>query len=102
MTSGTASGSYLVELVAFAVADDNTARANCQGTRSGTVLATASGTVTTTMATAASMVFTPTAGNAHLGKDCGIRLIKATSSVLYDNIRLVVGHDTNPTPASGA
>jgi hypothetical protein len=100
--AGTASGTYLVELVAFATADNNTARANCQSTRSGAVLATASGTVTTnTMSGSGQLVFTPAVGNTHLGKDLGIRLIKATNNVLYDNIRLVTGHDMNPTPASG-
>ena len=75
---------------------------NCQGNRPGTVLATATGTVTTNdMSAAGSLTFTPDGANAHLGKDLGIRLIKSTNSVLYDNIRLVTGHDMLPSPASG-
>ena len=96
------SGSYQVELVAFSATDDNTARANCQAARPGAILATATGTVTTnTMSGSGQVVFTAAAGNANLGRDLGIRLIKSTNSVLYDNIRLVTGHDLNPTPASG-
>ena len=99
---GTASGNYQVELVAFGTADDNTTRANCTSSRPGTILASTTGTVTTTnMATSPGILFTPAAGNAHLGKDLGIRIIRSTNSVLYDNIRLVVGHDMNPSPASG-
>lgn len=102
VAAGTTSGNYLVELVAFGPADTNTVRASLKSPRPGTVLANATGTVTTTnMSTAPGIVFTPAAGNAHLGKDVGIRIVKSTNSVLYDNIRLVVGHDMAPSPASG-
>jgi hypothetical protein len=97
VTASTASGNYRVELVAFA----GEARNDMRGTF-GTVLATATGSVTTNnMSAAGSLTFTPDGANAHLGKDVAIRLVKSTNSVLYDNIRLVTGHDLNPNPASG-
>ena len=64
-TSGTAAANYLVELVAFETTDDNGSRTNAQSTRVGTVLANASGTVTTTdMSEGGSVSFTPLAGDA--------------------------------------
>ena len=102
VTSGTASGAYRVELVAFTAAEGNSVRIDANGTMPGTVLATATGTVTSTNMSAVGMVsFTPQASSSHLGKDLGIRLVKSTNSVLYDNIRLIVGHDLNPLPANG-
>ena len=102
VTVGTATANYQVELVAFNPADTDTARANCTSARPGTILATSTGSVTTTnLSATASVVFTPAAGNANLGKEIGIRIMRPTNSVLYDNIRLVVGHDMNPNPASG-
>ena len=102
VTSGTPSGNYRVELVAFGPAEDNSARVDGNGTLPGTVLASSTGAVTTNnMSASAGLVFTPAAGNTHLGKDVGIRLVKSTGSVLYDNIRLITGHDLNPNPANG-
>ncbi|MCH7226976.1 Ig-like domain-containing protein [Haloferula sp. A504] len=100
VTASTASGNYKVELVAFSPGDD---RADVNGTPlPGTVLASATGAVTTDdMSATGSLTFTPDGANAHLGKDVGIRLVKSTNSVLYDNIRLITGHDLNPNPASG-
>jgi hypothetical protein len=99
VTANTASGNYRVELVAFAGRHPaTTSTARC----TGTVLATATGSVTTNnMSAAGSLTFTPDGANAHLGKDVAIRLVKSTNSVLYDNIRLITGHDLNPNPASG-
>jgi hypothetical protein len=98
VAAGTTSGNYRVELVAFAPGE---VRNDARGTF-GTVLATATGAVSTRdMSAAGSLTFTAGAGNAHLGKDLGIRLVKSTHSVLYDNIRLITGHDLNPSPASG-
>jgi len=99
---GAASGSYVVEFVAFDPADDNDAREEARSGRPGMVLATASGTVTTNdMSEQYSLEFTPSAGDASLGKEMGIRLIKGSGSVLYDNVRFIVGHDLAPSPADG-
>ena len=90
IAAGTGSGGYLVELVAFSPGD---VRTDFNGTMPGTVLASATGTVTTSdMSAVGSLTFTPAIGNAHLGKDVGIRLVKSTNSVLYDNIRLITGN----------
>lgn len=100
VVAGSSAGTYQVELVAFASTE--TTRNDGQSTRPGAILATATGAVSTNnMATTGQLVFTAAAGSAHLGKDLGIRLIKASNNVLYDNIRLIVGHDLNPSPASG-
>ncbi len=100
--AGTASGSYIMELVAFSPSDDDTARKEAKSTRPGTILATANGTVTTTdMSQSDSIVFTAAAGNPSLDKELGIRLIKGSNSVIYDNIRLIRGHDLQPSPADG-
>ncbi|NNC87705.1 MAG: hypothetical protein HKN82_04505 [Akkermansiaceae bacterium] len=100
--SGTASANYLVEFVAFDPADDDAARRECRDGRPGTVLATASGSVTTTdMSASDSIVFTTDGTDAHLGKELGIRFIKGSGSMLYDNLRLIIGHDFEPSPGSG-
>jgi autotransporter-associated beta strand protein len=107
-SAGYPTANYRVELVAFGPADDNNVRKNCQSSQSarpGTVLAFAGGSVTTTdMSSRFTVSYTPVAGNAHLGKDLGIRLIYsgggAANSVLYDNISLFTGHDLNPSPAN--
>jgi hypothetical protein len=102
VTATTASGNYRLELVAFTELEDNNARKDVNGTMAGTVLATAAGSLTTNdMSESVTLSFTPDGTNAHLGKDVAIRLVKSTNSVLYDNIRLVTGHDLNPSPASG-
>jgi hypothetical protein len=99
VTANTASGNYRLELVAFAPGE---IRTDVNGTMPGTVLAAATGSVTTNdMSATGSVTFTPAAANAHLGKDLAIRLVKSTNSVLYDNIRLITGHDLNPDPANG-
>lgn len=91
---------YYVELVAFEASDDNTAREDPTG--SGTVLASSTGPITgSDMTTTGTIIFTPDGSNPHLGKELGIRLDKATGSAIYDNIRLIVGHDYVPTPESG-
>jgi hypothetical protein len=100
--AGAASADYLVEFVAFDPAHDNNARSNCQSNRPGTVLATATGTATTTdMSASDSIIFTPDGADPNLGKEIGIRLIKASGSMLYDNIRLITGHDFTPSPEDG-
>lgn len=99
---GTTSGGYIVEFLAFDPEDDNDSRKNAQGGRPGTVLAKATGTVTTNdMSNGVSLEFTPEAGDANLGKEMGLRLLKGSGSVLYDNIRFIVGHDLAPSPADG-
>ena len=102
MLQGVVDGSYLVELVAFGPGDTNATRNEARAGRPGTVLASATGPVVgSDMSTAGSIVFTPAPDNVHLGKDLGIRLVKATNNVLYDNVRLILGHDYNPSPAFG-
>ncbi|BCX46311.1 hypothetical protein HAHE_02190 [Haloferula helveola] len=102
VTEGTASSNYLVELVAFGASDDNSSRTNGQSGRPGTVVGTASGSVTTTdMSATAFITYTPDGTSPDLGKELGIRLVKASGSVLYDNIRLLSGHDLNPDPGNG-
>ena len=93
-------GNYLVELVAFSPGD---ARNDGRGSRPGTVVGSASGTVATSdMSNVASITFTPGGTNPHLGKDLGVRLIGITGhSVVYDNLRVINGHDLNPDPANG-
>ncbi len=104
--TGYASANYRVELVAFGPADDNIARRECRSGRPGTVLAVANGSVTTNdMSSRFTINFTADSANAHLGKDLGIRLIYvgggSGTSCLYDNIRLITGHDMHPSPANG-
>lgn len=104
--SGYDSANYRVELVAFGPDDDNVARRECRGGRPGAVLAVANGSVTTNdMSSRFTINFTADGANAHLGKDLGIRLIYVGSgsgtSCLYDNIRLITGHDIDPSPANG-
>ncbi len=97
VAAGAATATYRVELVAF----NGEARNDVRGTF-GAVLATATGNVTTKdMSAAASLTFTPLPDNVHLGKDVAIRLKFSNASVLYDNIRLITGHDFNPSPATG-
>lgn len=99
---GVSSGAYLVELVAFDAGDDDNARKNAQGNRPGTVLASATGSVTShDMSQTGSVSFTAPAGDPSLGNEIGIRLVKSTASVLYDNVRLVIGHDLTPSPEDG-
>ncbi|MFK7911307.1 MAG: Ig-like domain-containing protein [Akkermansiaceae bacterium] len=101
MLAGAASTDYRVQLVAFDATEDDSTRNDVRGGIAGTVLATADGSVTTTdFSEAVSFSYTPTAGDP-IGDDLGIRLLKPGGSVLYDNIRIVVGHDFNPTPESG-
>lgn len=100
--AGAAASTYQVELVAFTAADNNAARLECRGNRPGTVLATATGPVTTNnMSVRGSLVFTPTVSNTNLGKEIGLRLIKNSGSVIYDNLRLITGHDPSPSPDDG-
>lgn len=95
------SADYRGELVAFEPGDDNTARQNPNST-AGTVVASASGVITANdMSDEVTIVFSPDGGNAHLGKELGIRFDDANGSAIYDNVRLIVGHDYNPDPASG-
>ncbi len=96
------SAEYRVEFVAFEPEDDNAARRECRPGRPGTVLAAAMGTVTTSdFSEGGRIVYVPEAGAPEVGKEIGIRFIKASGNALYDNVRLIVGHDFAPSPASG-
>ncbi|MDA7881670.1 Ig-like domain-containing protein [Akkermansiaceae bacterium] len=100
--AGVASSNYLVEFLAFEPGDDNNARKDGQNTRPGTVLASASGPVTTNdLSESGSLTYTPSTGDPHLGKEIGVRLIKSSGSVIYDNLRVIKGHDLAPVPADG-
>ncbi|WP_158279909.1 Ig-like domain-containing protein [Coraliomargarita sinensis] len=105
VVEGDTSGNYTyrLELVAFDAEHDDTEREKVNsGNGVGTVLATASGTVTSTdMSKEVSITFTPDGEHPSLSKEIGLRLVKATGEVLYDNIRLIVGHDYDPSPADG-
>jgi methionine-rich copper-binding protein CopC len=99
---GAGAASYLVELVAFEAGDDNTSRKECRSNRPGTVLTTASGSVSTTdMSESVTFTYTPAAGDPSLGKEIGLRLINAPGPETYDNLRFLKGHDMNPSPPSG-
>jgi hypothetical protein len=92
--AGVASSNYLVEFLAFEPGDDNNARKDGQNTRPGTVLASASGPVTTNdLSESGSLTYTPSAGDPHLGKEIGVRLVKSSGSVIYDNLRVIKGQD---------
>ncbi len=92
---------YLAHLVAFDLADDNTARQN-PNTMAGTIVAQATGAITASdMSDFVTIVFTPDGSHPHLGKELGIRFDKASGNAIYDNVRLVVGHDYAPSPAGG-
>jgi hypothetical protein len=92
---------YRAELVAFEVTDDDSAREGSNNP-AGTVVASESGAITATdMSDTVSIVFTPDASNPHLGKELAIRFDDGDGSALYDNVRLIVGHDYAPTPESG-
>ncbi|PXA04786.1 hypothetical protein DDZ13_06360 [Coraliomargarita sinensis] len=96
-----ASGNYRAELVAFGPEDDNKARKNPNAS-AGTVVAKAGGPITgSDMSDSFSITYTPEEDSAHLGKELGIRFDDADGDALYDNVRLIVGHDYAPTPASG-
>jgi autotransporter-associated beta strand protein len=104
--TGYTSANYRVELVAFGAADDNVARRIANATRPGTVLAFSAGSVTTNdMSSRFTINFKADSANSHLGKDLGIRMMYvgsgSTTSCLYDNVRLITGHDLNPSPANG-
>jgi hypothetical protein len=93
---------YLVEFLAFEPTDDNVLRRDGQAGRPGTVLASAAGGVTTTdMSQEITFTFTPDGSDPSLGKELGLRLVKAGGTVLYDNVRLIAGHDYAPSPADG-
>ena len=95
------SADYLAHLVAFGAADDNTARQN-PNSMAGTIVAQATGAITASdMSDLVTIVFTPDASNPHLGKELGIRFDKDDGDAIYDNVRLIVGHDLNPDPANG-
>ncbi len=99
---GEAGSQYRVELVAFDPADDDNARNECRGDRPGTILASASGPVTTSdMSTAVSFDFTPDGADPSLGRVLGLRLIKSSGDALYDNVKLIIGGDLHPSPADG-
>jgi hypothetical protein len=98
MLSGMTSTDYRVQLVAFDVAEDNSTRNDVRGGIAGTVLASASGTVTSTdFSEVVTFNYTPT-GADPTGDELGIRLLKSGGSVLYDNIRVIAGHDFDPAP----
>lgn len=100
--SGAAAATYQVELVAFAASVSNSVRQDCQASRPGTILATATGPVATNdMSVRRSFSYTVAATNAHIGKEIGLRLIKNSGSVLYDNLRLIAGTDPDPRPEDG-
>ncbi len=92
------SSDYHVELVAFDRSVDDEARAVATyGSRPGSVLATAAGRVTTTdMSKSGRVSFTPRADDPRLGRDIGIRLVKTSSSALYDHLRLTTRRGTGP------
>ena len=93
---------YRVELVAFEPGDN---RADCTGSKAGTILGVATGTVTTSdMSKRDSITFTyiPEPNDGLWGKDIGIRLINhGPATALYDNIKLIVGVDMDPFPYDG-
>jgi alpha-galactosidase len=92
---------YLAHLVAFGAADDNAARQN-PNSMAGTIVAQATGAITASdMSDLVTIVFTPDASHPHLGKELGIRFDKDDGNAIYDNVRLIVGHDLNPDPADG-
>ena len=93
---------YKVEFLAFDLGDDDSARQDGQAARPGTVLASITGEVNTTdMSQEIAFTFTPDGTDPSLGKELGLRLVKAGGTVLYDNLRLIVGHDFTPNPADG-
>lgn len=95
------SADYKAELVAFGPGDDNAARQS-PNSPAGTVVASATGAITASdMSDEVTITFTPDATNVHLGEELGIRFDDADGSAIYDNVRLIVGHDFDPSPASG-
>jgi|GEM_PF-703273 len=98
MLVGAASAGYRVQLVAFDATEGNSTRNDVRGGIAGTVLATSQGTVTTTdFSELITFSYTPNASDP-VGDDLGIRLLRPSGGVLYDNIRVIVGHDFAPTP----
>ena len=90
---------YRLELVAFDPGDDNAARTECRGGRPGTILAFASGSVGAgDMSKRDGFSFTPDDADPSVGKDIGIRLIKASGDVLYDHILLMDNSEPPPPP----
>ena len=93
------SANYQVEFVAFDPGDDDAARTECRGGRPGTILDSATGTVSTSdMSASDSIIYTPAAGDPSLGKEIGVRLIKNSGDMLYDNVVLAddTTGDVNP------
>lgn len=93
---GQKSAEYKVELVAFEPGDINAKRiVSSNPERPGIVLATAEGQVTTTdMSFTGVVAYEPQANDPHLGKRLGIRLVKASASVLYDHLSLTTRRRT--------
>ena len=83
-------GNYHVELVAFDPEHDNQIREDIRlEFRAGTVLAQSSGQTTTSdMTTRDEIVFTAPPGDASLGKELAVRLVKVGNPVIYDNLHL--------------
>jgi hypothetical protein len=83
---------YRMELVAFGAADDDITRLDVRGGRPGTILAFASGNVTTNdMSTNISFDFTPDAVDdaASIGKALGVRFLGNSTHPIIDNVLLV-------------
>jgi hypothetical protein len=95
------SSEYHVELVAFDRSVDDESRAVASyGNSPGSILATATGLVTTTdMSTCGRVSFTPRADDPRLGGEVGIRLVKSSSSALYDHLRLTKRRGSGPETA---
>ncbi len=95
---GQAPAEYLVELVAFGPSDDDAARMDVRAESSpGMVVATASGLVETPGQPARDQVtFTARPDDPSLGRELGIRIVKASGPMLYDDIRLSARRDGNP------
>lgn len=99
---GEPSGNYLVELVAF---EPGANRAEARAERPGTVLASATGEVSTSdMSKAVEFQFTATRGNRSLWKPLGIRLIKGKSKTaeIYDNVKLTASRGVAVSKSSQA
>lgn len=83
---------YHVELVAFGAEVGDDRRLSCRPPRSGTRLASATGTVSTSdFSDGGRVEFRADPGDPSLGMELGIRLIKDSGSILYDNLRLTAG-----------
>ena len=94
-------GAYTMELVAFDVGDDNTARGNHQGGRPGTILETVSGTTLSPLySTFSSTPLTVMPGDAFIGQDIGIRFLGSANAAIIDNVQLDANLPAIPEPAS--